>query len=149
MEHSTHPMQQSSAAPSQGTQPITHYRQWIHPGGGAVSQEITSCITACYECAEACKSCADACLGEAMVQDLVRCIRLDLDCAEICVVTGDLLLRQTDLNEPVVHDQLQACITACQRCEAECRNHAEAMEHCRICAEACRNCALTCKALFG
>jgi len=83
-----------------------------------------------------------------MVQDLVRCIRINLDCSEVCNVTGDLLLRQTELDE-VLHAQIQACVTACQRCEAECSNHAESMEHCRVCAESCRNCALTCKALVA
>jgi hypothetical protein len=40
---------------------------------------------------------------------------------------------------------LDACDEACRLCAEECGKHAQAMEHCRICAEACRRCAAACR----
>ncbi len=80
---------------------------------------------------------------------MVRCIRINLDCADVCNATGNLLLRQTETDEEILNAQLQACITACQRCGAECSNHSENMEHCRICAESCIDCAKSCKMLLS
>jgi hypothetical protein len=102
-------------------------------------------IDACFDCAQACTACADACLAETGVERLVRCIRLNLDCAAICQATGQVLSRQTETDSELVRMQLEACIEACRLCGAECHDHADHMEHCRVCADACRHCEEACQ----
>ena len=80
---------------------------------------------------------------------MVARIGLNLDCVTTCRAAGDILLRQTAPNEQVRRAILQACLTACEACGAECGKHAEKMEHCRVCAESCRRCADACRALLG
>jgi hypothetical protein len=109
---------------------------------------LAACIEACFNCAQTCTICADACLGESMVQELVRCISLNLDCADVCGATGRMVSRRTAGEERLWRDQLQACITACEVCGAECERHASMHEHCRVCAEACHNCAEACRRLL-
>jgi hypothetical protein len=120
-----------------------------HPGEQQGDMELlTACIEACFECAQTCTACADACLGESHVQELTSCIRLNLDCADICAATGRLVTRQTAVDQRLWRDQLQACITACEVCGAECQQHADMHDHCRVCAEACRTCAEACRNLL-
>ena len=106
---------------------------------------LASAIDACFDCAETCTACADACLGEADLARLVACIRLNLDCADVCATTGRLLARQTAVDADLVRAQVHACIVAARACAAECRKHAGAMEHCRVCAEACSMCEQACE----
>ncbi len=108
-----------------------------------------ACIEACVECAQACTACADACLSEDNVAELSKCIRTNLDCADICETTGRVLSRHTGYDANITRALLQACMTVCRSCADECGRHADAHEHCRICAEACRRCAEACDALMG
>lgn len=110
---------------------------------------LASCIDACFECAQACAACADACLGESTVTDLRHCITLDLNCADVCGATGRVLSRQTSYDPEMSDGVLRACRDACERCAAECEQHAGHHEHCRVCAEACRRCAAACDALLA
>jgi hypothetical protein len=107
------------------------------------------CITACYSCHEACNVCADACLAEEDVAHQVHCIRDCLDCADVCLATAKVISRLTTTDKTLAGDLLRACITACERCGAECGKHTEHTDHCGICAEACRRCAEACRALLG
>ncbi|HEX7003519.1 MAG TPA: four-helix bundle copper-binding protein [Trueperaceae bacterium] len=118
-----------------------------HPNGRNELEAVQASIEACFDCAQACTSCADACLGEENVQAMVRCIRQNLDCADVCQATGRLASRQTETSDELLRAQLQACVTACRVCAAECEKHS-AMEHCRVCARACRNCEEACQALL-
>ncbi|MDP8973903.1 MAG: four-helix bundle copper-binding protein [Actinomycetota bacterium] len=113
-------------------------------GDGVDAAALAECIEACFDCAQACTACADACLGEENVQNMVRCIRLDLDCAEVCDATGRTLSRQTAFEPEMARAILEACARACRLCGDECEQHAEHMEHCRVCAEACRRCEQAC-----
>lgn len=120
-----------------------------HPGEQQGEMEpLAACIEACFDCAQTCTACADACLGESHVQELTACIRLNLDCADICAATGRLVTRQTAVDRRLWRDQLQACITACEVCGAECQEHAAMHDHCRLCAEACRTCVEACRDLL-
>jgi hypothetical protein len=47
----------------------------------------------------------------------------------------------------VIRETLQACLSACKACGAECRHHTE-MHHCQVCADACDACASACQALL-
>jgi hypothetical protein len=112
---------------------------------GSTNDVLIDCIEECYSCAQACTSCADACLGESMVQQLTQCIRLNLDCADICAATGSVATRRSGANEETIMNMLKACAGVCILCGQECRRHAAAHEHCRICADACMACAQLCK----
>ena len=121
-----------------------------HPNRGTTKQDLLArCIEACFTCAESCTSCADACLAEDMVADLRHCISTDLSCADICEATGRVLSRQTQPDWKIVRAQLEACITATQRCAAECEKHQDMHEHCKMCAQACRTCEETCKTFLA
>jgi hypothetical protein len=108
----------------------------------AVNDALIRAIKECLACAQACVSCADACLAEPHVGDLRQCIRLDLDCADICFAGGRILTRRTGSNPAVIAAVLEACVTACGLCAAECERHDH--EHCRLCADACRRCETAC-----
>ena len=126
---------------------MTHARQMTetNPNDPVVDKEaLAECIEACFDCAQACTACADACIGEGDIQMLARCIRLCLDCAEVCDATGRILSRLTDTDPQMLQVILDAYAQACRLCGDECENHAEHMEHCRVCAEACRRCESAC-----
>ena len=125
-----------------------HTKEMIatHPDvKGSVNQALITAIDEMYACAQTCTSCADACLAEEMVAELRECIRLNLDCADVCAATATLSNRRTGSNEEVIRKMLDACVTACRLCGAECERHAKQHEHCRICAEACRQCESACQ----
>ncbi len=92
-------------------------------------------------CALMCTSNADACLAEDM--DMRQCIRACSDCADICAATARVATRRTGHNAAVVRAQIETCITACERCAAECDKHDHA--HCKLCATMCRECADDCR----
>jgi hypothetical protein len=112
---------------------------------GSVNDALIAAIDEMYACAQTCTSCADACLAERMVAELRQCIRLNLDCADVCAAAAMLSSRRTGSNEEVIRKMLDACVTACRLCGEECRRHASAHEHCRICAESCESCATACQ----
>jgi hypothetical protein len=125
-----------------------HTKEMIatHPDvGGHVNPSLVSAIDALYDCAQTCTSCADACLAEQMVAELRQCIRLNMDCADACAATASISNRRTGSNEDVIRHMLDACITACRLCGAECDRHASEHEHCRICADSCRYCEPACQ----
>lgn len=127
----------------------THAMLQTHPQPGATDTvALVACIEACFDCALTCTMCADACLGEAHLDMLRRCIRLNLDCADICNATGRVLARQTLPDSALLRAQVQACLLACQLCAAECEEHAEMHEHCRVCADACRQCEAACNEML-
>jgi hypothetical protein len=105
-------------------------------------------IDALIACSQACTACADACLGEEAVAELTACIRADLDCADVCAAAARVLSRHPGREANIGRALLEACVTACTTCGDECARHAEAHEHCRICAAACRACAAAAKDLL-
>ena len=121
-----------------------------HPGRTRLDlNALAACVEACFECAQTCTACADACLAEDNVKDMRRCIRTDLDCADVCVATGRILSRQTETNWRLVRSQIEACAQACRICGDECEEHADRMDHCRVCAEHCRRCEQACQKLLS
>ena len=112
-------------------------------------QQIAATIDALIACSQACTACADACLSEDMVAELTKCIRTNLDCADICGTTARVLSRHTGYDATISRTLLEACAAACKSCGDECATHAEAHEHCRICAEACRACEQACRDLLA
>lgn len=116
-----------------------------HPAKPAHADTLSRCIEASFTCAGACTACADACLSERQIEGLLACIRIDLDCASICAATGSVVARsKAGASRQVLEGQLAVCIAACRACGDECRRHARAHEHCRICADACDACATAC-----
>lgn len=123
----------------------THEMIATHPDvRGNVNEALINAIEEAYDCAQTCTSCADACLAEETVAQLRQCIRLNHDCADVCFTMATLASRRTGSNEEVIRKMLDACITACRLCGAECERHASHHEHCRICAEACVRCEKAC-----
>jgi hypothetical protein len=117
-----------------------------HPSvRGNTNNALIRAIEACYACAQTCVSCADACLAEDMVEQLRQCIRLNADCADVCSATATVANRRTGSNEEVIRKMLDACMTACRLCGAECERHASHHQHCRICADECRLCETACE----
>lgn len=107
-------------------------------------------IDALTACAEVCTSCADACLGESgHLESLRRCVRINFDCSAVCTLTAELVARQTDTPDSLVHAQLHACVIACQLCADECKLHAARHRHCRICFDVCQECQQRCNYLLG
>jgi hypothetical protein len=109
-----------------------------HPDRVLDADALVSCIEAAHACAASCTACADACLAEDDVASLRTCIRRNLDCADIATTTAAVLSRQVAMDLGLVRVVLEACTVAAKRCAAECEQHAEMHDHCRVCAQACR-----------
>jgi hypothetical protein len=121
-----------------------------HPDPSPLEEgRVREAIEALADCVACCNACADACLAEDGVADLRECIRTDQDCADVCAATLRLLTRRGQRDAVILRAQLEACVTACRSCAAECRQHADHHEHCRICADACERCADACAALLA
>lgn len=122
---------------------------YTHPDDPeGVGEKVRAAVEACGLCAQVCVVCADACVREEAVAELVSCARSDLDCADLCEAAQGVLVRRTAEEDGFVASVLQACVRACDRCAAECEDHAELHEHCRVCAEACRACSRACQDLL-
>lgn len=124
---------------------LDHYPRSFNVDAGLLARTIDVIV----ECANTCTQCADACLSEDDVATMVKCIRLNLDCADVCTTTSRVVSRQTEYDANLTRAQLQACIEACRACGNECDQHAEHMEHCRVCAESCRRCEEACQELLS
>jgi hypothetical protein len=130
---------------------MTHARAMLetYPRDFNVDQRrLTDAIEMLVDCANTCVQCADACLSEQHTTDLAKCIRLNMDCADICATTSRVVSRQTEYDANVTRPLLEACIAACRSCGDECAQHADYMEHCRICSQQCRDCEQACRDLL-
>jgi hypothetical protein len=114
----------------------------LHPDvKGAVNEDLVTAARHAMLCSLFCTSCADACVAEPM--DMRSCIRACLDCAEVCSATARLAVRRSSQNIAMLRAQIEACITACELCAAECERHEH--EHCQLCMTMCRECAGDCR----
>lgn len=112
-------------------------------------RRLASAIDTLIACSQACTACADACLGEEAVAELTKCIRTNLDCADICATTARVLSRHTGYDANISRTMLEACMMANRSCGDECSSHADAHEHCRVCADACRAAEQACRDLLA
>ncbi len=108
-----------------------------------------SAIEALDDCAQACTADADADLGERHLAEMVTCIRLCLDCADVCAATVRVVSRWPVSDARAARALLEACAAICQSCGDECERHAQAHEHCRVCADACRRGEEACRGLLA
>jgi hypothetical protein len=108
-----------------------------HPDLALDPDALVSCIDAALQAATATTACADACLAEDDVAGMRTCIRRCLDTADVAATTASVLSRQVAMDLGLVRVVLEACAVAAKRCSVECELHADAHEHCRICAQAC------------
>lgn len=119
-----------------------------HPTfNGQKLDEIEKCISECLACASACTICADACLSNEN-SDLNTCIKNNLMCANICETTAKMLGFENDTSGAVA-SLIKACQQICEVCEKECRQHAENMKHCEVCANTCKSCMEACEQLLS
>jgi len=117
-----------------------------HPSvGDDYNEALGNAVKHAMYCAAICNSCADACSAEEM--DMRQCIRLCMDCSDLCTAAYRVATRRTGQNVPVIAATLEACIRACEVCEAECAKHDH--PHCRRCAQMCRECAEDCRKALG
>ena len=112
-----------------------------HPQVENETEELVTAARHAMLCSLFCTSCADACVAED--RDMAQCIRNCLDCADVCAATARLAVRRTAQNIDVLRAQLEACITACETCAAECESPDN--PHCSLCAKMCRECAEDCR----
>lgn len=135
-------------------EPMSHHGTLAHmieahpQTKGTPNPALEKLLTLLQECATVCTACADACLAEDNAAEMRACIRTDLDCADICAATARVVARQTATDQTVLQAVLQACAAVCQKCGSECAEHAEMMEHCKICAQTCHNCETACRELL-
>jgi hypothetical protein len=108
-----------------------------HPDLALDPDALVACIDAARQAATAATACADADLAEDDVAAMRTCIRRCLDCADLAETTASILSRQVAMDLGLVRVVLEACAVAAKRCAVECELHAEAHEHCRICAQVC------------
>jgi len=119
-----------------------------HPQGKE-DQAILKALSKTILCSTTCMTCADACLSEPSDMDLSQCIRLNLDCASVCESMFHLLSRPATARSVYFNEMVQACVSVCDACARECAKHADAHEHCRICAETCRECVQACQDIIA
>jgi hypothetical protein len=92
---------------------------------------LSRCIDECFNCAKVCIVCADADLAEDSVAHMRRYITLCGNCADICEATARVASRTTEFDRETARALLEACITSCRICGAECEHHANmGMKHC-------------------
>jgi len=121
---------------------MSDLRQMIqsHPLNPPLEADLlATTLTDIRMCAQFCVLCADACLAEEQVNKMRECIRRCMACAESCEATVHQLVRYDESDRTILYAQLQASAVATRVCAEECERHADAMEHCRLCAQTCRN----------
>lgn len=105
-------------------------------------------VAACLDCATTLRSCADISLTRSDVASRRYLVRSLMDGADVCQVTARLLLRQTDPDPRLLRRQLEACLRACQVCDAESQRYALRPGPERLSSEACSACVESCKRLL-
>ena len=100
---------------------------------------MQECLEALSACMQACTMCADADAGEGMG----RCASLCANCADLCDTTMRMMLRTNGWDMAVMMRVMDACLTMCRSCSAECETHADMSEHCRMCMMACDQAAMS------
>ena len=105
-------------------------------------------VTACLDCAATLRSCADISLTRADVASRRYLVRSLMDGADVCQATARLLLRQTAPGLQPLKKQLEACLRACQVCDAESQRYARRPGPERLSSEACSACVESCKRLL-
>lgn len=106
---------------------------------------MQECVESCSAAAMAATMCADADGGEGMG----RCASLCMSTADVATATMRMMMRPAGYDAGVMSAMISACMTMGEACAAECSEHAEMSEHCRICASACRAMVDTCSRVMS
>lgn len=112
-------------------------------------RKLAATIAALIVCSEACTGCADACLSEGMVAELTKCIRTTWTAPTSAPPQPESCPGTPATTRTSAVPCSTPCVMACKSCGDECARHADAHEHCRICAEACRTCEQACRDLLA
>jgi len=115
------------------------------PMQGMDAAMMQECLEALSACVQACLMCADADAGEGMG----RCAAMCANCADVCDTMMRMMLRMRGMDRVVMTSMMQTTIAMCRACSAECMQHAEMSEHCRMCAMACDQCAAAMEKMMG
>lgn len=106
------------------------------PMQGMDAAMMQECMEALSACMQACLMCADADAGEGMG----RCAGMCANCADVCDTMMRMMLRMRGMDLQVMTSMMQTTVLMCRACSAECMQHADMSEHCRMCAMACDQC---------
>ncbi len=106
---------------------------------------MQQCIEACSAASMAATMCADADGGEGMG----RCASMCMNTADVAMATMRMMMRPAGYDMGVMRSMMTACMAMGEACAAECGEHAQMSEHCRICAAACRAMVDACSAAMS
>ncbi|UNO42283.1 hypothetical protein [Streptomyces sp. MST-110588] len=106
-------------------------------------------VAALRECEEAVTVCAAAMLTEGEPEQMREAVSRDVDCADVLTATRRVLARAGGGDVGVLAAQLNACAVACERSNELCSQHADHLEHCRVCAEATGKAAEACRRIMA
>ena len=118
------------------------------PAAGTTSMDMSMmqrCMEACSAAAMAATMCADADGGEGMG----RCASMCMNTADVATAMMRMMMRPGSYDMAVMSPMMSACMAMGEACAAECDQHAEMSEHCRICASACRAMVEACSSMMS
>ena len=95
---------------------------------------MQECMEACQAASMAATMCADADGGEGMG----RCASMCTNTVDVATAMMRMMMRPAGYDRDVMTSMMTACVAMGEACAAECGQHADMSEHCRICASACR-----------
>lgn len=106
---------------------------------------MQECIEACSAASMAATMCADADGGEGMG----RCASMCMNTADVAMAMMRMMMRPGGYDMGVMTSMVSACMAMGEACAAECEQHADMSEHCRICAAACRAMVDSCSTMMS
>lgn len=115
------------------------------PSTGMRMSMMQECMEACSAASMAATMCADADGGEGMG----RCASMCMNTADVAMAMMRMMMRPGGYDMGVMTAMMQACMAMGEACAAECGQHAEMSEHCRVCASACRAMVDACRSTMS
>jgi hypothetical protein len=106
---------------------------------------MQQCMEACSAASMAATMCADADGGEGMG----RCASMCMNTADVAMAMMRMMMRPAGYDMNVMTTMMTACMAMGEACAAECSEHADMSEHCRICAAACRAMVDACSSMMS
>lgn len=110
--------------------------------GRESSSEMERCADLCFDCYRVCSTTIQACLSKGGNHVEPIHIKVLEDCAKICALSGDFLIRNSELHQHTC----RACADICERCANECSQMTDD-DLMQQCAETCSRCAESCKSM--
>jgi hypothetical protein len=100
------------------------------------------------DAASACEQACTMCAASTGMEGMDRCHAMCMTCADMCNTTMRMMLRPAGYDMDSMMAMLQANMTMCLACAAECEKHPD-MQVCMMCAAACREMAKACETMMA